>query len=151
MKIKLILLTLLTCLTLNSFSKINRFTFRNDSVYLDSTTNIGYLSTNTLGTEYVYHVPYLVLNFKTKKYLYPIIGQYVLNQYMKYNKSITNIKYKYRHTDKSITIYLTKKEIIYMVSKNLKESKDIKILALGGGIILSQFLLSGLVRYVEKH
>lgn len=142
MKVKLILL-LLTCLTFNSFSQINRFGFKNDSVYLDS-TNIGYLSTNS---DYVY--PYLVLNFKTKKYLYPILGQYILNEYMRYNKSITNIKYGYRHTDKSITLHLTKKEIIYIASRNLKESKDIKLLALGGGIILSQFLLSSLVYILD--
>jgi hypothetical protein len=143
MKVKLILLTLLTCLTFNSFSQINRFGFKNDSVYLDS-TNIGYLSTNS---DYVY--PYLVLNFKTKKYLYPILGQYILNEYMRYNKSITNIKYGYRYTDKSITLHLTKKEIIYIASRNLKESKDIKLLALGGGIILSQFLLSSLVYILD--
>ena len=142
MKVKLILL-LLTCLTFNSFSQINRFGFKNDSVYLDS-TNIGYLSTNS---DYVY--PYLVLNFKTKKYLYPILGQYILNEYMRYNKSITNIKYGYRHTDKSITLHLTKKEIICIASRNLKESKDIKLLALGGGIILSQFLLSSLVYILD--
>jgi hypothetical protein len=68
---------------------------------------------------------------------------------MRYNKSITNIKYGYRHTDKSITLHLTKKEIIYIASRNLKESKDIKLLALGGGIILSQFLLSSLVYILD--
>jgi hypothetical protein len=90
MKIKLILLTLLTCLTFNSFSQINRFSFRNDSVYLDSTTNIGYL---LVVPNLANNPNYLVLNFKTRKSSYKILGQYILDEYMKYNKSITNLEY----------------------------------------------------------
>jgi hypothetical protein len=140
MKIKLILLTLLTCLTFNSFSQINRFSFRNDSVYLDSITNIGYLLVvpNVALPQLDYC---LVLNFKTKKSSYEILGKYILDEYIKYNKSITNIYYSYRYNDKSITVYLTEKEVIYITSKYLKEAGNKKLLSksltLGGGIIAS--------------
>jgi hypothetical protein len=85
---------------------------------------------------------YLVLNFKTRKSSYKILGQYILDEYMKYNKSITNLEYSYRYTDKSITtVYLTEKEVIYITSKYLKEAGNKRLLSksltLGGGIIAS--------------